>query len=89
MQDKGTFISPFLRPRCLAAAAPAGKAKLTHPGKAILAGKFLSICYAEKSSVRQNAISRIAIKSQVNKTVIPHEFRSLSKCLFLVRIGAM
>jgi len=26
-------------PRSLAAAAPAGKAKLTHPGKAILAGK--------------------------------------------------
>ncbi|KAL7986810.1 hypothetical protein Chor_013093 [Crotalus horridus] len=31
------FVSPFARPRCLAAAAPAGKAKLTHPGKAILA----------------------------------------------------
>lgn len=29
-------------PRSLAAAAPAGKAKLTHPGKAILAGKGLS-----------------------------------------------
>ncbi|CAG07841.1 unnamed protein product, partial [Tetraodon nigroviridis] len=25
--------------RCLAAAAPAGRAKLTHPGKAILAGE--------------------------------------------------
>ncbi|KAK1892778.1 Tricarboxylate transport protein mitochondrial [Dissostichus eleginoides] len=37
MQGRGTFISPFPRPRCLAAAAPAGKAKLTHPGKAILA----------------------------------------------------
>ncbi|XP_063172029.1 tricarboxylate transport protein, mitochondrial [Candoia aspera] len=32
------FASPFARPRCLAAAAPAGKVKLTHPGKAILAG---------------------------------------------------
>lgn len=30
-----------LAPRSLAAAAPAGKAKLTHPGKAILAGKRL------------------------------------------------
>lgn len=49
MQDRGTFISPFLRQRCLAAAAPAGKAKLTHPGKAILAGKLIIICHAEKS----------------------------------------
>ncbi|CAB1322089.1 unnamed protein product, partial [Coregonus sp. 'balchen'] len=32
------IVSPFHRPRCLAAAAPGGKAKLTHPGKAILAG---------------------------------------------------
>lgn len=48
MQGKGTFISPFHRPRCLAAAAPAGKAKLTHPGKAILAGKRITI-HTEKS----------------------------------------
>jgi len=34
------FVNPFPRPRCLAAAAaPLGKAKLTHPGKAIMAGK--------------------------------------------------
>lgn len=48
MQDRGLFISPFLRPRCLAAAAPAGKAKLTHPGKAILAGKFIFVCKKKK-----------------------------------------
>lgn len=39
MSGQPRFVSPFHRPRCLAAAAPAGKAKLTHPGKAILAGK--------------------------------------------------
>lgn len=43
MQDKGTLISPFITPRCLAAAAPAGRAKLTHPGKAILAGKRVRV----------------------------------------------
>lgn len=39
MSGQPRFVSPFHRPQCLAAAAPAGKAKLTHPGKAILAGK--------------------------------------------------
>lgn len=46
-EGRGAFVSPFHRPRCLAAAAPEGKAKLTHPGKAILAGKF-TICFNEK-----------------------------------------
>ena len=46
MSGQPRFVSPFHRPRCLAAAAaPAGKAKLTHPGKAILAGK--EVCVAE------------------------------------------
>lgn len=44
MQDRGAFISPLSPSRRLVAAAPAGKAKLTHPGKAILAGKFASMC---------------------------------------------
>ncbi|MBN3311663.1 TXTP protein, partial [Atractosteus spatula] len=38
MSGNPSFVSPFRRPQCLAAAAPAGKTKLTHPGKAILAG---------------------------------------------------
>ncbi|XP_033902537.2 tricarboxylate transport protein B, mitochondrial [Acipenser ruthenus] len=38
MSGPQTCASPFHRPHCLAAAAPAGKTKLTHPGKAILAG---------------------------------------------------
>uniref|UniRef100_A0AAR2LPY6 Uncharacterized protein n=1 Tax=Pygocentrus nattereri TaxID=42514 RepID=A0AAR2LPY6_PYGNA len=38
MSGEAKFVSPFHRPHCLSAAAPAGKAKLTHPGKAILAG---------------------------------------------------
>lgn len=48
MSRNPTFVSPFHRSHCLAAAAQAGKAKLTHPGKAILAGKdtfiHLSLC---------------------------------------------
>lgn len=40
-------------PRSLAAAAPAGKAKLTHPGKAILAGKGLPrLCWGRGSPRR-------------------------------------
>ena len=39
MSGQPRFVSPFHRPQCLAAAAPAGNAKFTHPGKAILAGK--------------------------------------------------
>lgn len=42
------FVSPFHRPHCLSAAAPAGQAKLTHPGKAILAGKCLSVLVNHK-----------------------------------------
>lgn len=63
MQDKGTFISPFPRPRCLAAAAPAGKAKLTHPGKAILAGKFIMMCLTEKNLelVNMSLVMRVMI----------------------------
>ena len=45
MSENIKFVSPFHRPRALAAAAPAGKAKLTHPGKAILAGKFRDFCF--------------------------------------------
>lgn len=46
MSPQPGFVNPFYRPQCLAAAAPAGKAKLTHPGKAILAGrgKFVLLC---------------------------------------------
>lgn len=58
MQGRGTFISPFPRPRCLAAAAPAGKAKLTHPGKAILAGKLIN-CQAEKSVLDKMSLVRM------------------------------
>lgn len=57
MQDRGVFLSPFPTPRRLAAAAAAaGKARLTHPGKAILAGKFLLICDAEKSDELDGAL---------------------------------
>ncbi|KAG7252496.1 hypothetical protein CRUP_009359 [Coryphaenoides rupestris] len=38
MSGGPAFVNPFHRPQCLAAAAPSGKAKLTHPGKAIMAG---------------------------------------------------
>lgn len=82
MQGKGTFISPFHRPRCLAAAAPAGKAKLTHPGKAILAGRFITICLTEKSRVCQN-VTVYSRKSGINVS----DSLSLSS-LFLVRSRA-
>lgn len=43
MQDQGGVIGPCVGARSLAAAAPAARAKLTHPGKAILAGEWLFI----------------------------------------------
>lgn len=45
MSGQPRFVNPFYRPQCLAAAAaaPAGKAKLTHPGKAILAGRKVGL----------------------------------------------
>lgn len=71
MQDKGTFISPFSRPRCLAAAAPAGKAKLTHPGKAILAGKFIIMCHTERlGCVKMSMVVRFTVKAKFSKTVL-------------------
>lgn len=48
MSGQPRFVSPFYRPQCLAAAAPAGKAKLTHPGKAILAGRKVELLKALK-----------------------------------------
>lgn len=45
MSSQAGFVNPFCRPQCLAAAAPAGKAKLTHPGKAILAGKVDAVFF--------------------------------------------
>ena len=49
MQEPGVFVGPFPAPRRLAAAAAGAKARLTHPGKAILAGKFLLVCDAEQA----------------------------------------
>lgn len=71
MQDKGTFISPFPRPRCLAAAAPTGKAKLTHPGKAILAGKFITILSHGKVRVgpKGHRLCELQLKPKLNRTV--------------------
>ena len=68
MHDKGSFSSPFFRPRCLAAAAPSGKAKLTHPGKAILAGKLTMICFTEKSEYNEmSLVMRVTGKLQFRK----------------------
>lgn len=60
MSAQPRFVSPFYRPRCLAAAAPAGKAKLTHPGKAILAGK--KVCVQRGASLRNEAALELVFK---------------------------
>lgn len=55
MSGQPSFVNPFPRPRCLAAAAAEGKAKLTHPGKAILAGK--KVCAWGGWDVQEAAVS--------------------------------
>lgn len=67
MSAQPRFVSPFYRPQCLAAAAPAGKAKLTHPGKAILAGKKVGVRPAGsdallRATLRGEAALRLVFK---------------------------
>uniref|UniRef100_A0A8C9XCQ6 Solute carrier family 25 member 1 n=1 Tax=Sander lucioperca TaxID=283035 RepID=A0A8C9XCQ6_SANLU len=77
MQDRGTFISPFLRQRCLAAAAPAGKAKLTHPGKAILAGGLaggIEICITFPTEY-------VKTQLQLDEKANPPKYRGIGDCV--------
>ncbi|KAM4578653.1 tricarboxylate transport protein B, mitochondrial [Fundulus diaphanus] len=77
MQDKGAFVSPFCRPRCLAAAAPAGRAKLTHPGKAILAGGIaggIEICITFPTEY-------VKTKLQLDERANPPKYRGIGDCV--------
>ncbi|XP_033974549.1 tricarboxylate transport protein B, mitochondrial [Trematomus bernacchii] len=77
MQGRGTFISPFPRPRCLAAAAPAGKAKLTHPGKAILAGGLaggIEICITFPTEY-------VKTQLQLDERANPPKYRGIGDCV--------
>ncbi|KAK2837855.1 hypothetical protein Q5P01_015067 [Channa striata] len=78
MQDKGTFVSPFSGPRCLAAAAPAaGKAKLTHPGKAILAGGIaggIEICITFPTEY-------VKTQLQLDEKANPPKYRGIADCV--------
>uniref|UniRef100_A0A8C6WGV3 Si:dkey-178e17.1 n=1 Tax=Neogobius melanostomus TaxID=47308 RepID=A0A8C6WGV3_9GOBI len=71
------FGSPFHRPRCLAAAAPAGKAKLTHPGKAILAGGIaggIEICITFPTEY-------VKTQLQLDEKANPPKYRGIGDCV--------
>ncbi|XP_072289696.1 tricarboxylate transport protein B, mitochondrial [Eucyclogobius newberryi] len=75
--DRGGFTSPFHRPRCLAAAAPAGKAKLTHPGKAILAGGIaggIEICITFPTEY-------VKTQLQLDEKANPPKYRGVGDCV--------
>ncbi|XP_061585481.1 tricarboxylate transport protein B, mitochondrial [Cololabis saira] len=77
MQDKSHIFSPFVRPRCLAAAAPAGKAKLTHPGKAILAGGLaggIEICITFPTEY-------VKTQLQLDEKANPPKYRGVGDCV--------
>ncbi|XP_071776034.1 tricarboxylate transport protein B, mitochondrial [Centroberyx gerrardi] len=77
MQGRATFVSPFHRPRCLAAAAPGGKAKLTHPGKAILAGGIaggIEICITFPTEY-------VKTQLQLDEKANPPKYRGIGDCV--------
>ncbi|XP_051777085.1 LOW QUALITY PROTEIN: tricarboxylate transport protein B, mitochondrial [Erpetoichthys calabaricus] len=77
MASNRTFRSPFYRPQCLAAAAPAGKAKLTHPGKAILAGKFCGsgdICITFPTEY-------VKTQLQLDEKANPPRYKGIADCV--------
>ncbi|KAI1901127.1 hypothetical protein AGOR_G00057000 [Albula goreensis] len=78
MPGNPTFLNPFIsRPHCLAAAAPAGKAKLTHPGKAILAGGIaggIEICITFPTEY-------VKTQLQLDEKANPPRYRGISDCV--------
>ncbi|XP_068560221.1 tricarboxylate transport protein B, mitochondrial [Cebidichthys violaceus] len=75
MQDRGTLISPVFRPRCLAAAA--GKTKLTHPGKANLAGGIaggIEICITFPTEY-------VKTQLQLDEKANPPKYRGIGDCV--------
>ncbi|XP_061529413.1 tricarboxylate transport protein B, mitochondrial [Phycodurus eques] len=78
MEAKGTFSRPFCTPRCLAAAAaPVGKSKLTHPGKAILAGGIaggIEICITFPTEY-------VKTQLQLDEKANPPKYRGVGDCV--------
>lgn len=77
MSGQNTFVSPFHRPQCLAAAAPAGKAKLTHPGKAILAGGIaggIEICITFPTEY-------VKTQLQLDEKASPPKYKGIVDCV--------
>lgn len=76
-EARGAFVNPFHRPHCLAAAAPAGKAKLTHPGKAILAGGIaggIEICITFPTEY-------VKTQLQLDEKANPPKYRGIGDCV--------
>ncbi|KAL6458663.1 hypothetical protein MHYP_G00321350 [Metynnis hypsauchen] len=70
-------VAPFHRNRCAAAAAPAGKAKLTHPGKAILAGGIaggIEICITFPTEY-------VKTQLQLDEKANPPRYRGIGDCV--------
>ncbi|XP_049619338.1 tricarboxylate transport protein B, mitochondrial [Syngnathus scovelli] len=79
MEIKGTCGRPFHTPRCLAAAAPAGRSKLTHPGKAILAGGIaggIEICITFPTEY-------VKTQLQLDEKANPPKYRGIGDCVRL------
>ncbi|XP_034026620.1 tricarboxylate transport protein B, mitochondrial [Thalassophryne amazonica] len=77
MERRGAFVTPFPRPRCLAAAAPAEKAKLTHPGKAILAGGIaggIEICITFPTEY-------VKTQLQLDEKANPPKYKGIADCV--------
>ncbi|XP_056137842.1 tricarboxylate transport protein B, mitochondrial [Lampris incognitus] len=78
MHGTDTFVSPFHRPRCLAAATAAGgKTKLTHPGKAILAGGIaggIEICITFPTEY-------VKTQLQLDEKANPPKYRGIGDCV--------
>uniref|UniRef100_A0A0E9WZH1 Uncharacterized protein n=1 Tax=Anguilla anguilla TaxID=7936 RepID=A0A0E9WZH1_ANGAN len=78
MSGSPKFVSPFHRPYCIAAAAPAGKAKLTHPGKAILAGMFFPSSFATA-----HIDTRVTFTQATSASIMSDHFICSLMCLLL------
>ncbi|XP_061673807.1 LOW QUALITY PROTEIN: tricarboxylate transport protein B, mitochondrial [Syngnathoides biaculeatus] len=78
MEARGPFSRPFHSPRCLAAAAAAaGRSKLTHPGKAILAGGIaggIEICITFPTEY-------VKTQLQLDEKANPPKYRGIGDCV--------
>ncbi|KAG9335720.1 hypothetical protein JZ751_004255 [Albula glossodonta] len=77
MSGNPKFVNPFHRPHCLAAAAPAGQAKLTHPGKAILAGGLaggIEICITFPTEY-------VKTQLQLDEKANPPRYKGIADCV--------